>query len=339
MSKEQSIKERDRVHELEQTLNAVRQVHLASLPTPLARLSRLEQQWGHSGLYIKRDDMTGLGPGGNKLRSLEFLLGEAVEEKADVILASGPLQSNLCTLAAAACAKAGLQCILVHNGDEPRHMEGNVLLNRLLGAQSHYLGPVTAEERSAYVEKLARELSGGHRPYIVRNGATSGRGCLGYVKAVPELVRQTREMGLENLTLFAPGGNGGVASGLIYGNALCGFPFHIVIISVENDRETLTADIRRTIKEAEGILNLPFPGALEESCVIDDSYRGGGWGEDTDQSSQIITQFAQAEGILIENIYNSKVLVGMRDYVCSGKTDGPACFLHTGGFGSLFAQY
>ncbi len=101
----------------------------------------------------------------------------------------------------AACAKAGLQCILVHNGDEPRHMEGNVLLNHLLGAQSHYLGPVTAEERSAYVEKLARELSGGHRPYIVRNGATSGRGCLGYVKAVPELVRQTREMGLENLTL------------------------------------------------------------------------------------------------------------------------------------------
>ena len=92
------------MHELEQTLNAVRQVHLASLPTPLARLSRLEQQWGHSGLYIKRDDMTGLGPGGNKLRSLEFLLGEAVEEKADVILASGPLQSNLCTLAAAACA-------------------------------------------------------------------------------------------------------------------------------------------------------------------------------------------------------------------------------------------
>ena len=159
------------------------------------------------------------------------------------------------------------------------------------------------------------------------------------MKAVPELVRQTREMGLENLTLFAPGGNGGVASGLIYGNALCGFPFHIVIISVENDRETLTADIRRTIKEAEGILNLPFPGALEESCVIDDSYRGGGWGENTDQSSQIITQFAQAEGILIENIYNSKVLVGMRDYVCSGKTDGPACFLHTGGFGSLFAQY
>lgn len=121
--------------------------------------------------------MTGLGPGGNKLRSLEFLLGEAAEEKADVILASGPLQSNLCTLAAAACAKAGLQCILVHNGDEPRHMEGNVLLNRLLGAQSHYLGPVTAEERSAYVEKLARELSGGHRPYIVRNGATSRPGA------------------------------------------------------------------------------------------------------------------------------------------------------------------
>ena len=77
------------MHELEQTLNAVRQVHLASLPTPLARLSRLEQQWGHSGLYIKRDDMTGLGPGGNKLRSLEFLLGEAAEEKADVILYSG----------------------------------------------------------------------------------------------------------------------------------------------------------------------------------------------------------------------------------------------------------
>ena len=325
---------------LEQALHSVKQVPLACLPTPLERMARLEQALGYSdAIYIKRDDLTRLGPGGNKLRSLEFLLGEALSQEADIIVAAGPVQSNLCTLTAAACARLGLRCILVHNGEKPAHREGNVLLNHLLGAESKYLGNISSQERTDYVCALMRSLSLAHHPYFIRNGATSGCGSLGYIKAIPELCRQTESLGISGLTIFVPGGNGGMASGLIYGNVLCRSPFHIVVVSVENDRDTLAAAIRRTIAEAEALLGLPLPCELDNACTITDQYRGSGWGINTDQSSRLITEFAQAEGILIENVYNSKVLVGMYDYLRSHRVNGPVCYLHTGGFGSLFSQY
>ena len=324
---------------LEAALEQVSRARLAVLPTPLEPLSNWERELGHPGIYIKRDDMTGLGPGGNKLRSLEFLAGEALEQGADTLIAAGPLQSNLCTLAAAASAKLGLRCILVHNGEKPERLEGNVLLNQLLGAECRYLGPVDAGVREQVVAELCRELAVSCHPYVIRNGATTGRGALGYVQAVPELERQFRERGIRQATLFAPGGNGGVATGLIYGNALLGFPFQVVIISVEDDRETLLAHIRQTLQEAEEILGLPFPGSLEEACVVDDTFRGEGWSVNTPASSRMVGAFARREGILVENVYNSKVLVGMEAYIRDGRVPGAACYLHTGGFGSLFAQY
>ena len=160
-------------------------------PTPLHRLHRLEEQWGCPKIYIKRDDMTGIGPGGNKIRSLEYILGEAVKEGSKVILAAGPAQSNLCTLTAAACAKVGLDCELVHNGTEPEKKQGNLLLNQILGVKSHFLGDVDSDARNAFVEELFEKYRReGRNPYVVRNGATTGRGALGYTAAVPELMKQ-----------------------------------------------------------------------------------------------------------------------------------------------------
>lgn len=325
--------------DLETALQQVARTQFACLPTPLMRLHNLERQLGYDGLYIKRDDLTGLGPGGNKLRSLEFIVGEAAAKGRDTLIASGPLQSNLCTLAAAACASAGLRCVLVHNGAEPEHPTGNVLLNQLLGAQSHYIGNVSAQERTDYVHQLAQSLSAHCNPYVIENGATTGTGALGYTNAALELARQFEQQGLRDVTLFAPGGNGGVATGLIYGNALLGFPFRVVIISVEDDRDTLRDHILHTISELQEVLGLPFQHQLEDACILDDSYRGAGWGANTPESSRIIPDFARTEGILLENVYNSKVMVGMQDYIQKRKISGPVCYLHTGGFGSLFAQY
>lgn len=324
---------------IEIALASVRRESLACLPTPLATLHNLGRLWNHEEIYIKRDDLTGLGPGGNKLRSLEFIAGEAIAQNADTLVAAGPLQSNLCTLTAATCAKLGLKCILIHNGERPEHPVGNLLLNRLLGAESIYLGNVTSKQREDALEEVIQRISLDRHPYAVRNGATTGCGALGYTNAILELKEQAEQRNLSNMTIFAPGGNGGVATGLIYGNALCGFPFKVVIISVEDSAPVLKENICRTIKEVESILHLPFPCPLEDACIIDDSYRGAGWGSNTELSSQAISAFAQAEGILIENIYNSKVLVGMQDYLRNDRVQGPVCYLHTGGFGSLFAQY
>lgn len=308
-------------------------------PTPLHPLQTVPARSDVS-LWIKRDDMTGIGPGGNKIRSLEYILGEALAKGATKILTAGPEQSNLCILTAAACAKVGLPCELIINSNEPAHMEGNLLLAKLLGTKIHFLGPCDGDVRNRHVEELAAmyERAGEH-PFVVRNGATTGRGALGYTAAVVEMSHQCQDLGLENMTIFAPGGNGGVAAGLIYGNALMGNPFRLVVVSVEDDQETLIRHIQGTIEEAQHITGLPIDISADTSWEITDAYRGGGWGQNTPESVQEVLAFPRREGIFIENVYNSKVLVGMYDWIASGRVSGPVCYLHTGGLGSLFAQY
>ena len=327
------------MYPIESFLQHTPRVKLMPAPTPLHPLHTPAPREDVS-LWIKRDDMTGIGPGGNKIRSLEFILGEALEAGATKILASGPVQSNLCALTAAACARVDLPCELVINGDEPAHKEGNLLLAQLLGTKLHFLGPCDGDTRNRHMEELLNKYqSEGERPFAVRNGATTGRGALGYTSAVVELYHQCQELGLQGMTLFAPGGNGGVAAGLVYGNALMGNPFQLVIVSVEDDRQTLRAHIQTVIQEDEAITGLPMPLLLDNAAQITDAYRGAGWGENTKQSEQAVLSFARSEGIFLENVYNSKVFVGMMDWAETGRITGPACYLHTGGFGSLFAQY
>lgn len=327
------------MYPIETFLSQTERVALMPGPTPLHPMQSF-QEHEEVTVYIKRDDMTGIGPGGNKVRSLEFILGEAVAGGCDKILTAGPEQSNLCSLTAAACAKMDLPCELFFNSAEPERKEGNLLLARLLGAKLHFLGPCDGDERNRLMEEQAvRYTHDGQHPFVVRNGATTGRGALGYTAAIVELVHQCEAIGLKHMTIFAPGGNGGVAAGLIYGNEQMGRPFRIVIVSVEDDRATLIDHIGKTIRDTESITGLPMEVALEDATEVTDAYRGSGWGQNTPESEQAIFDFASEEGIFIENVYNSKVLVGMRDWIEAGKVSGPVCYLHTGGLGSLFAQY
>lgn len=321
-------------------LEGIPRVELGAFPTPLQRLANWEAFLNYRGIYIKRDDLGGLGPGGNKLRSLEYLLGEAVRQKRDTVIASGPGQSNLCTLTAASCARLGLGCVLVHNCVRPASYGGNLLLNRLLGAESHFIGDVSVEERRAYENKLRDDPARWENPpYIIRNGGSSGLGALGYAAAVLEIYRQCAAGGPEPGTIFAPGGNGGVAAGLIYGNALLGRPFRLVIISVEDPRASLREHILAILAEAEKLTGTPFPGNLDDACEINDDYRGEGWARNTPESEAAVQDFPKREGIFIEHIYTGKVVAGMEDYIRRGKTEGPLCYLHTGGFASLFSQF
>ena len=130
-----------------------------------------------------------------------------------------------------------------------------------------------------------------------------------------------------------------MSAGLIYGNELLGRPFRVVVISVEDDRETLIRHITETVREAETITGLPVSVPVPQAAEIVDSYRGKGWGKNTPESEREVFSFARSEGIFIENIYNSKVLVGMKDWINNGKIQGTVCYLHSGGLGSLFAQY
>jgi 1-aminocyclopropane-1-carboxylate deaminase/D-cysteine desulfhydrase-like pyridoxal-dependent ACC family enzyme len=321
-------------------MNTLPTVPLGIWPTPLHRLNNFEKKLEYRKIYIKRDDMSGLGVGGNKIRCLEFLLGEAASSGCDTILVAGPLQSNLCTLTACACCKVNMKCICIYNGEEPKRYESNLLLNKLLGVENVFLGNVPFPERNIYAQSLRENLKEkGVKAYFIENGASTGMGALGYVKACVELKDQNEATGANIKYVFAPGGNGGVAAGLIFGNALLGRPFEIVIISVEYAADKLKEEIQKIILQIKDILRVPFGFKLEDVCHIIDDYRGEGWGINTEESAAFVNEFSSMEGIFIENIYTSKVLVGMRDMIHKKKLNGNTCYLHTGGLGSLFSQY
>ncbi len=164
--------------ELEAALTAFPRSRLCDFATPVHRLPRLERKLNTCPLYIKRDDLNGVGSGGNKVRPLEYLLGEAQAQGCDVVIASGQENSNLCSIAASACCRLGLSVFWVHNNDQPTRLAGNVLLNKLSGVEEHYVGPIPEKERNVYVEELTERLrQEGKKPFVVENGATLRSCC------------------------------------------------------------------------------------------------------------------------------------------------------------------
>ncbi len=326
---------------LREVMKNIPREKLAPLPTPLQPLKNTEKLVGtQHKMYIKRDDLTGIGSGGNKVRCMEYIIGAAKADGYNGVLASGNGQSNLCSLAAASAARAGLKCYIVHNSDKPDVSAGNSLLNDLLGVEREYMGVCDSSIREKYVfEVVDRLKERGDNYFLIRNGATTGHGALGYVNAIIELVDQCEKQGLGIKHIFAPGGNGGIASGLVYGNALMGFPFTVHIISVEDTKPLLIEHIENTIREIEEITGLPFEFEVDKAADIVDKYMGAGWSCNTPESENEVLEFVRTEGIYIENVYTSKLMYGYKDMVKNNLVDGDSAVIHTGGFGSLFSQY
>ena len=179
------------IKELKKTLSLFPKVDLCANPTPIHRLNNLEKKTGHYPIYIKRDDLNGIGVGGNKLRNLEYLLGDALLKKANTIIVSGKEQSNLCQLAVASCKKLGIECIVVHNDAIPDNFVGNALLNQIMNADVRYIGNVSFAEREDYIISLeAKLIEASKNPYIIHNGASTPTGSLGYVEAAAEIYEQ-----------------------------------------------------------------------------------------------------------------------------------------------------
>ncbi len=311
-------------------------------PTPVHRLKNLEKIIERVPIWIKRDDMTGIGIGGNKIRNLEYLLGDAVENNCDTVICSGRNQSNLVSLTAAAARSAGLRCISVHNDEKPQKLIGNMLLNHIFGSDTIFIGEVNEDERNKKVEEISKTLSSnGKNPYIIYNGSSTPLGILGYVEAAIELYEQILENDIDIKHVFIPAGNGGVAGGFIFGTGLIGVPFHVHVISVENTKSVLYKILTDFKKELSILIDVKLQYEIEEIMTIYEDYMGEGWGIPTEEADAMIFEFARLEGILVEKVYTSKTLVGMIDILKSDiipKNEG-ACFIHTGGMGALFAQY
>lgn len=311
---------------------------LVKTPTPLQRLTGFERKLGRPNLYIKRDDLMEIGLGGNKLRSLEFWLGAALREHADIVLVAGGATSNLCRLTAAAAAMAGLDCVIIHNAeDNPANRERS-FLNRLFGAETRFIGPVGEEERGAAMKAAAAELTRqGRAPYIVGDAVL---GALGYVLAAFELHEQSQRESTPLRHVFLAGSMGPTEAGFIFGNAMLGHPFQVHLVSVEYERVELEARIRRIYDGIRARTGLSLGGFDEAPLHYHMAHLGGGWGVPTPESEAAIVAFARTEGILVEHVYTAKTCAGFLDRVANGAIPPgePACIIHTGGTASLFSQ-
>ena len=321
---------------IKEALQALPHKSLCSFITPMYRMRNMEADLEIGPLYIKRDDLNGVGPGGNKVRPLEYLLGEAITKGCDVIIASGQQNSNLCAIAASACCRCGLECILVHNSPEPECATGNILLNRLSQVEEHYIGTRPDSTRDHYVQELAGRLaSQGKKPYVIENGATVPNGAIGYIHLVLELMETMEECPISDL--FVPGGNGGLAAGVVFGAALLNVPFHVHVITVEHEKEKLEQIIYQLIAAMETRLGCSASIPLEQAMTIHEAYRGGGWSIPTPESDEMIHYMAKHEGIFLDRVYNAKTFWGMYDLLQSGKINhNGACIVHSGGFSSIF---
>jgi len=308
-------------------------------PTPLQRLERTECKLDHSGLYVKRDDMMEVAIGGNKLRSLEFWVGEALREAADVLLVAGGPTSNQCRLTAAAAAIAGLDCIVFHNAISDPTSERDSFLNKVLGASVRFLVAIDETQRAEEVTKAANQLrQDGRRPYIVGNAVIGG---LGYVRAAEELLLQSRASGADIRHVILPGSMGPTEAGFIFGNHLLGNPFHVHLISVEYGQAELAARIDKIFRGLAAHTGLGGAKFDDAHLHIHMDYLGAGYGKPSAACEKAIMEFARTEGFFLEHTYTGKTFAGFLDLIQGGviPKGEAACVIHTGGVPALFSQF
>src|SRR5262245_20697954 len=209
---------------------------LAQLPTPIEKLARLSRELGGPDLLITRDDQTGLALGGNKTRKLEFLVGDALAQGADTLVTVGAAQSNHCRQTAAAAAKAGLKCELLLNGNKPELLNGNLLLNELLGANEHW---IESSQRAVKLKELPEQLRAqGRKPYVIPVGGSNGVGATGYVVAMIELMEQLRASKQRLDHIVYGTSSGGTQAGIQLGALVAGYKGRLHGLSIDkNDPE------------------------------------------------------------------------------------------------------
>lgn len=322
-------------------------VRLMQGPTPIQRLSRLEQVLGSRqkgvAIWVKRDDLMELGGGGNKLRKLEFLLGQAIADGCDTVIATGGVQSNFARLAAAACARIGLACEIVLAQMVPRKTEmyqanGNVLLDRLFGARVHILE--VGDDAGAFALRRASEVAAsGGKAFVGTLGGSTPVGALGYVDCAFEIAAQSREMDTVFQQIVVPNGSGGMHAGLVAGAAVGGQDLSRVraytVLASEDACVAATADKVNAVFELLG----KDDRVKAADLTISDTQLGGGYGMPTSDMVEAVRTVGRSEGLLIDPVYGGKAFAGMlsdieTEVIAPGSN---VLFVMTGGSPGLYA--
>ncbi|MGH8772041.1 MAG: D-cysteine desulfhydrase [Burkholderiales bacterium] len=312
-------------------------ITLCHTPTPLEALPNLTRHLGGPQLYIKRDDLTGLGLGGNKVRKLEFLLGEARSLNADTIITTGATQSNHVRQTAAAAAKLGLKCVIlleerVQEMSTEYTTSGNVLLNRLLGAE--LLSYPDGTDMTLAMHSVAARLDKGVRPYIIPVGGSSALGALGYCVCALEILNQASEMNLRIDRVVVASGSGGTHDGLVTGLSQSGIG--VLGISVSRRRDAQEKLVHSLALETAELLGLTV---ARDQVVVNSDFVGPAYGVPTAEMVEAVKLTASLEGILLDPVYTGKAMAGLIGLIRRGtfSRSENILFVHTGGTPALFA--
>ncbi len=324
-------------------------ITLAHLPTPLWHSAALDQLIG-TEVWIKRDDMTSGAAAGNKIRKLEYLLGDAVDRKATTILTCGGIQSNHARATAIAARELGMRSVLflrTADGKPPAAKSGNVLLDVMVDAELRF---VTAEQyarRESVMRGAAQDLAArGERPYVIPEGGSNGLGALGYVDAMQEVREQLDQRGAgrpgaPSLATELPFGfeavahacgSGGTAAGCVLGARAFGVAPEVHSFAVCDDAPTFAAIIDRIISESVELR--PAPGVLAQR-FIHDQWKGPAYGVPSEEQRQFLLDVARRSGIILDPVYTGKALFGLSRLAPKPKR---VLFLHTGGLPGLLAE-
>jgi L-cysteate sulfo-lyase len=316
-------------------------IQITHSPTPLEFMPRLTEALGGPNIYIKRDDCTGLGSGGNKTRKLEFLMADAERLGADTIITQGATQSNHARQTVAIAVKMGMKCEILledRTGSKVENYKksGNVFLDHLYGARVQEVPGGT--DMNAAMASLADELrSKGQKPYVIPGGGSNPIGALGYVTCAMELINQFNTRDLRVDCVVHATGSAGTQAGLVVGLEGARSQIPVLGIGVRAAKEAQETNVYNlAVKTAE---LLGIPGSIKrESVTANCDYVGGGYGVPTPGMVEAVTLVARLEGILLDPVYSGKGMAGLIDLCRKGhfKKDENIVFLHTGGAVALY---
>lgn len=316
-------------------------VKLCQAPTPLELMPNLTKALGGPTIWMKRDDLTGMGLGGNKVRKLEFLAGEAIAQGADRLVTQGAVQSNHVRQTAAVAMKLGMSCtaILEHRieTNDPAYLaSGNLLLDNIMGIDIEYR-PGGSDMQAALEEVGETVRQAGGKPYLIPGGGSNAVGATGYAAVAGELVQQANDMGLVIDRLVHATGSAGTQAGLVAGLHAMSSPIRVLGIGVRNPRDKQEAAVLKLARAT--LARLGVERALPDAAVeANCDYVGAGYGKSTPGMVEAVRMVARREGIFLDPVYSGKGMAGLIDLIRKGvfKAGENVVFLHTGGATGLF---
>jgi L-cysteate sulfo-lyase len=327
--------------DLEARLARFPRLGLAHLPTPLEPMRRLSAHLGGPRLWVKREDCTGVGLGGNKLRKLDYVLHDAFASGADTLVSGGVVQSNSQRQVAAAAARLGLDCHLaVYHGrvappNAAYETSGNALLNRLFGATLHDV-PWTGDRNGAIRDLAQRLAEAGRKPYVLPYGVSNPLGAVAYATTVVEIAYQSAALGFVPSAIVHCSGSAATQSGLAVGAGRALPDTRVVGIDIDAEPERVRADVVAYAEGAADLLDLPFDPVCVEVVA---GHAGPAYGVAHEATIEAIKLAGRLEALALDPVYSGKGLAGMIALIRAGRwrAGSDLVFIHTGGTPSLFA--